>query len=113
MCNIVNYCKVKHGKFCCEKCEFKSSCKNACQNTTKKCGKYAKVVNDFSFMKYLIDENRKDSKRIKKCCEEIEKNSLVTNIEYHAAMDELLEISTKLIERNVELKKYLEGTICY
>lgn len=113
MCNIVNYCKVKHGKFCCEKCEFKSSCENACQNTTKKCGKYAKVVNDFTFMKYLIDENKKDSDRIKKCCEEIQKNSLEFNKDFNFAMDELLEISIKLIERNEELRRYLGGTICY
>lgn len=111
ICDIANYCKVRHGKFCCEKCEFKSSCKNACLNTCKKCGKAIKPVNDTSFMKYLIDESKEDSKKIIECCEELKKNSMVVNADFYMAFDALEEISTKLIERNVELKKYLEGSI--
>lgn len=106
ICRLV-HCETKHGNFCCAKCEFKGSCKNACLNKPKECGYFVKPVNDFNFMKHLVAENKKAAAGINECCELLNQSSIAVNQNFDVALESLQEISVKLIEMNYELKRYL------
>lgn len=101
------YCETKHGNYCCAKCEFKDSCKNACLNKPKMCGSFIKPVNDVGFMKYLISENEKTSAKIAECCDLVSQNSLSVNADFFKALESLQEVSVRVAEMNFELKRYL------
>lgn len=101
------YCETKHGNYCCTKCEFKDSCKNACLNKPKMCGSFLKPVNDVGFMKYVISEIERATIGINKCCELISRNALAVNKDFEAALESLQEVSVRVAEMNFELKRYL------